>query len=171
MNDSRNFVSLDLDRVKGIVRDRLNVEPYNTGICTEYKGSISVFNDRILEITRNNDFYALVPHSYSKNDQGRWVYDISNFKIYRITKEYIEMNGITFDASDLSKVTPIKLSTRLLAYCSTEGVKKVEPLEDKFLNAREFACLFLKLPKSGSEWLDSLIVEANDRDQKKRSIF
>jgi hypothetical protein len=162
MNDSKNFVSLDLERVKGIIRDRLNVEPFNTGICTEYKGSITVFNDRILEIARDNDFYALVPSSHTKSNTGKWLYDISNFKIYRINKQYLDMYGITVDpSSDGSKLTSIKLSNKLLVYCSSEGLKNVEDLDDKFLNSREFACLILRIPRSGSNWLDSLIEEAN----------
>ena len=157
--DFKNFVYLDLERIKEIVKDRLKVEPYNTGVCTEYKGTISIFNDRISNL-KNNNFYALVPKSYTKDDSSKWLYDISDFKIYCITKEYVDMNGIAVDPTDLNKVTSIKLTDKLLVYSSAEGVKQIEDLYDKPLNSRELACILLKIPKSGTDWLDALIKES-----------
>lgn len=161
--DFKNLVSLDLERIKEIVKDRLKVEPYNTGVCTEYKGTISIFNDRILNL-KNNNFYALVPRSYAKDSSGKWLYDMSNFKIYCITKEYVDMNGITVDPADSNKVTSIKLNDKLLVYSSVEGVKEIKNLYDQPLNSRQLACILLKIPKSGTDWLDSLIREANSKD-------
>lgn len=166
MISNSNFVSLDLERVKEIIKDRLKLksEPHNAGVCTEFKNSISIFNDRLANL-KHHDFYALVPSNYTKNESGKWVYDITNFKIYRITKDYIESLGIEFDETDYSKVTSVKLSDKILNYCSVEGLIEVENDGlNNFLNAKEFACLMLKIPKSGNVWLDALIKEANKQD-------
>lgn len=166
MNNNTNYVSLDLERIKEIIRDRLKVEPHNAGVCTEYKNSISIFNDRLLDL-KNNDFYALVPAGYSKNNDGKWVYDMSNFRIYRITKDYVDSSSAIIDYSDLSKVTSIKLSEKLLNYSSREGLKSIETdTSNSFLSSKEFACLMLRMPLSGNQWLDNLINKANERDGK-----
>lgn len=158
-----NFVSLDLERIREIIKDRLKIEVYNAGVCTEYKGTITIFNDRISSI-KNNNFYALVPKAYSKDENGKWVYDMSDFKIYCITKEYLDMNNVSLVPEDLNKVTQVKLSEKLLVYSSVDGIKKIENLYDKPLNSRELACILLKIPKSGTNWIDSLIEEANSKD-------
>lgn len=166
MNNSKNFVSLDIDRVKEIIKDRVKLksEPHNCGICTNYKNTINVFNDRLAAL-KTNDFYALVPQGYAKNESGKWVYDMSNFKIYCVTKDYIESLDIEIDYNNYSDVTQIKLSDDILSYCSVEG-KKVENKDVSFtsLTAREFACLYLMLPKSGNVWLDALIRESINKD-------
>lgn len=163
-----NYINLDLERVREIIKDRLKIEPINAGICTEYKGSISIFNDRLTAL-KNNNFYALVPKGYSKDSSGKWVYDISDFKIYGITKEYVILNGIDINNLEYGKATVIKLHDDLVIYSSSEGLKdNLHESSSKFLTGVEFACLYLRIPTSGTDWLDNLIKQANIRDEKEK---
>lgn len=65
---SGNFVHLPLEVVREYVKERLNVEPVNVGVCTIRNNTISIFNDRLLA-TEQNPFYALVPKDYKKDEK------------------------------------------------------------------------------------------------------
>lgn len=156
---SGNFVHLPLEVVREYVKERLNVEPVNVGVCTIRNNTISIFNDRLLA-TEQNPFYALVPKDYKKDENiGKYVYDIGYFNIYKIDKEYI--NFLDIDVKFLPEShTYIKVSDKQIVYSTGKGVVEAVSEYDRELNARETVCVMLRVPKSGTAWIDTLIKEA-----------
>lgn len=155
MKDNFNFISLPPDKIKEIIKDILDITTNNVAVCTLYKGTITLFTDR-LKYTSNEPIYILVPNDYKKNEDGPgWLYDISRFKIYRMDKDYIKSIGV--DPEDLTDDrTKFTLDDELLIYTSKEGL----PKQATEFTLREQACLTLKVPNSGTFWIDELIRES-----------
>lgn len=147
-----NYVGLNADRVREIIKEMLDVETKNVAVCTNFKNSITIFNDR-LKATSVEPLYCLVPNDYKRDDSDTsWLYDISKFKIYEITSSYLENKG--YDVNNLlDNRTRLPIDRNLLVYTSSGSIPKIK---DKF-TLKEKACLYLKYPNSGTEWLDDLI--------------
>lgn len=150
-----NFTTLPSDKIREVVKDMVGVETSNVAVCTLYKGTVTIFNDR-LRATSHEPVYFIVPNDYKKNEQGSgWVYDISKFQIYKLTRDNLTDKGYDPDFLPDDK-TKIVLDDSWLVYSSKNGL----PKEATEFTLREQACLLLKIPSSGTLWLDNLIKES-----------
>jgi hypothetical protein len=155
MSDNFNFQSLGTDKLKEVIRDYLEIESNNVAVCTNYKNTVTIFNDR-LRATATEPVYFIVPNDYKKNENGPgWLYDMSRFKIYKLNNEYLKKKG--FDPEFLpDEKTKLPLDEELLIYTSKSGTPKVATE----FTLKEQACLYLRVPLSGTPWLDNLIKES-----------
>lgn len=155
MSNDFNFQSLPSDKIKEVIRDYLEIDSNNVAVCTAFKGTVTLFNDR-LRATAHEPVYFVVPNDYKRNETGvGWVYDMGKFKIYKITNEYLKSKGYDPDFLPDDK-TKLTLDEDLLVYTSKNGV----PKDATEFTLKEQACLYLRVPLSGTPWLDNLIKES-----------
>lgn len=156
---------IKIEDVRKIVCDRLNVNTSNISLCAKMgKGSIKVFVSFARRTITGEDFYAFVPKEAVRHDQGDWEYDISSFKIYKITKNNLIDLGFSehiISVMDVKGMLTITLDDSFIVYDSNEGnVVETSTSKTEF-SLREQACLYLNLPESGTKWLDELIIKKN----------
>ena len=160
-----SFEKVKIEDIRKIVQDRLNTNGTNISLCAKMgKGTIKVFNSFISRAYNDEPLLAFVPKEALRHSQGDWGYDISSFKIYKITKEFLNDQGLskdTLDICDSKAMITIPLDSEMIIYDSNQGVVVAESLEKTEFSLREKACLYLNLPESGTKWLDELIVKKN----------
>lgn len=160
-----SFEKVEIGDIRKIVQDRLNTSTTNISLCAKMgKGTIKVYNSFISRACGDEPLYAFVPKEAIRHAQGDWEYNISSFKIYKITKEFLNDQGISkeiLDISDSRAMITIPLDAEMIVYDSNQGAVVAESLEKTEFSLREKACLYLNLPESGTKWLDDLIVKKN----------
>lgn len=157
---------LELSEVKRMVCDRLDIQTSNISLNARMsKNQIKVFANLLKNVLNNQPLYCFVPKESTKIKDGVWEYDISSFKIYQITKEALD--NINFDVERLKQCEngerlDVFLDNSLVIYDSNKGVSVIDDgTTERKLTAKEYACLILELPESGTRWLDQLIVKKN----------
>ncbi len=159
------FEKVDIKNIRQMVCDRLEIDTTNISLCAKMgKGVIKVFNSFVGRIMKGEPLYAFVPKEAVRHDQGDWQYDITSFKIYKITKEYLSLQGydsFIIDTLDSKAMLTIPLSDDCIVYDSKEGSVVEASVSKTEFTLREKACLYLSLPESGTKWLDELIIKKN----------
>jgi hypothetical protein len=151
--------------IKKIVCDRLELETSNVSLNARMgKNMIKIQNFFFKNILNGDPLYCLVPKESTRISDGVWEYDMSSFKIYKISREALEDSNFDKDliGVDSKTTTSIYLTNDLLVYDSDKGVKEIDNgTSERKLTTREYACLLLELPDSGTKWLDDLIIKKN----------
>lgn len=146
-----------------IIKDRIDIIAENVSLNVKYSNNtIYIFNNKIDDLLNNNrTLYILIPGNARKNEEdGSWEYDISSFKIHAINKDFF-ISKYHVDELEVHNynTTCIALNNDTLIYSSDVGISEQIDMERSF-NLREQACLMLQVPKSGTPWLDNLIIES-----------
>ena len=159
------FEKVNIVDIRQMVCDRLEINTTNISLCARMgKGTIKVFNSFVGRVMKGEPLYTFVPKEAVRHDQGDWQYDISSFKIYKITKEYLSSQGFDsdiMDTLDSKAMLTINLSDDCISYDSKEGSVVEASASKTEFTLREKACLYLSLPESGTKWLDELIIKKN----------
>ena len=117
-----------------IINDRLSIETKNTTLCSRFgKNELSIPN-------------------------SSWVHDMVNFKIYMIERK--DVPTLDIDNMIFSERTRIEINESFLVYDSSRGDVK-EITSNHSLTTRERVCIDLRIPESGTEWIDGLIRKSN----------
>jgi hypothetical protein len=161
-----NLKKVDIKDIRNIVCDRLEIETTNISLCARMgRGVIKVFNSFLRRAYNDEPLYAFVPKEATRHGVGDWEYDISSFKIYKISKKYLNSEGFTdsdINITDSKAMLTIRLDDECIVYDSSAGVKvEITGDEKTEFTLKEKACLFLNLPESGTKWLDELIIKKN----------
>jgi len=160
-----SFEKVKIEDIRKIVQDRLDTTSTNISLCAKMgKGMIKVFNSFATRVYNDDPLYAFVPKEAVRHSQGDWEYDMSSFKIYKITKEFLNSQGVVkemLDTGDTRAMVSIGLDSELVVYDSNQGSVVAESLERSEFSLKEKACLYLSLPESGTKWLDDLIIKKN----------
>lgn len=160
-----SFEKVKIEDIRKIVQDRLDTTSTNISLCAKMgKGMIKVFNSFATRVYSDDPLYAFVPKEAVRHSQGDWEYDISSFKIYKITKEFLNSQGVVkemLETGDTRAMVSIGLDPELVVYDSSQGAVIADPTEKTSFSLREKACLYLSLPESGTKWLDELIIKKN----------
>lgn len=142
-----------------MIKEAINVDSKNTIACARMgKDLISVFNSSITK-TLEEPMYVLVPIKTEKQDNGKWLHNISSYKIYKITKEYLENQGIDFNFLPADR-TRLNISEDVCVYNSEKSSEGTIIL-NRELSLKEHVCIMLKVPESGTDWIDALIRKSN----------
>lgn len=142
-----------------MIKEAINVDSKNTITCARMgKDLISVFNSAITK-TLEEPMYVLVPIKTEKQDNGKWLHNISSYKIYKITKEYLENQGIDFNFLPADR-TRLNISEDVCVYNSEKSSEGTIIL-NRELSLKEHVCIMLKVPESGTDWIDALIRKSN----------
>jgi hypothetical protein len=147
---------IEKTELRSLVQDRLNnTNITNVAVCLSQKGIISVFKDMVERVHQGDDLYVLIPDKSSKNAEGKWMHDLINFKLYKFDKSSLTRY---LGDKELEDKVHLNLSTAHLIYDSTKGEIAKKDVE---LTTYEKVCLELRLPESGLDWLDNLIIQHN----------
>lgn len=152
------------------MHDRLNDNSLSVTLCAKMgKNTIKIQSYYIKNITEKNPLYIFIPKESKKYEVGHWEYDISSFKIYKLTHYYIIENNLLSYIEDNtvlnnSLLVSLNLDELILVYNSDTGLITVPQDQPQEFSLREKACLYLKLPESGTKWLDDLIIKKNKQD-------
>jgi len=159
------FEKVNIVDIRQMVCDRLEITTTNISLCAKMgKGTIKVFNSFVSRIMKGEPLYAFVPKEAIRHGQGDWEYDITSFKIYKITKDYLSSQGyddFIINMSDSKAILTIPLSDDCIVYDSKEGSVVEASTSRTEFTLKEKACLYLNLPESGTKWLDELIEKKN----------
>jgi len=158
-----NLVELTYQDANRIIKESINIDSKNVLASARMgKDTISVFNSAILK-TDEEPIYALVPYKTEKQTNGKWLHNMSNYKIYKITREYLVKQSIDFNFLPTDR-TRLLLSEDICIYNTEEINRKEEDdtiIINRELSLKENVCIMLKVPESGTEWIDALIRKSN----------
>lgn len=141
-----------------IINDRLSIETKNTTLCSRFgKNELSIPNSGLMKL-KTSPLYILVPNTSKNEGNGSWVHDMVNFKIYMIERK--DVPTLDIDNMIFSERTRIEINESFLVYDSSRGDVK-EITSNHSLTTRERVCIDLRIPESGTEWIDGLIRKSN----------
>jgi hypothetical protein len=155
---------------RDIIRDRLGIKSDNFSCTTAARMGIDtykLFPSLIRECLNGIDLFLLVPNESKSQLKGEpWLHDMSSFKILKLTKDRLHDLGIVSGNTEAEKIT-VRLDNSYAVYTSDEGVNsEVDTKTKKEFTLREQACLMLRIPESGTTWLDELIAKRNRIDNR-----
>lgn len=156
-NIKPGFFILKTQETKKYIKDRLDIDSPNCSVCILHKptNTIKVFGNRLLAI-ESDPLYIVVPQNHDVVN-GSYYYDMNGFFIYKIDKDHLDQLNVVVD--DPSTKYTIKINDQSIVYTTKTGLINEDQSFDynRKLNAREYACVLLKVPNSGTIWLDDLI--------------
>ncbi len=157
------------DELIELIKDRTNKIATNVSINMIYgKSSVYLFSNKIKDIiVNNNPLFIIIPKDSKKSENNKWEHDLSSFQIHSIdTNTLLDQNIDITNTEIYSNTTEsikINISNNSLIYSSENGITDNINLERNF-NLKEKACLYLRIPESGTPWLDNLIKKSLEWD-------
>lgn len=158
------------DSIKRI-GELLGKDIFNGNTRLIFDGTVGLFDS---EMDAGSDFYFIPviktsPVIYYHNREEVWKLPLSKINAHKAdpNAEVLEQptfKKYIFPLTDAECIYPVSTSQPLYAPQAFEEVK------DGF-TARERACIDLRVPESGSKWLDDLIIKSRQLDTDFRMIF
>lgn len=169
------MVPLKKSDVKQIIAEKLTVplsSVSNVALAIDTKRSedivISVFNDAIKR-AMTSGLYVLLCSNFTHSTE--WLYDIETSVAFYIPPDFF--NSIVLSSNSKTEITVTQFAHKTDVIDSTEeevfeyedivienaDLKDAYDMDRSFnkLSKREYVCILLKVPESGTPWIDSLI--------------
>lgn len=161
----KKFVKLDTKDIKNTVSLNTGVMPDSVGLSLKRNdGTIRVYKN-ILDKKGIKEHYILVSAEYNRDKKE---YDIGNMEIYKVTSD-IDLEFLESAENDQKYCVPINHTSVSLVYPNNNIEKKAIMDKEELSNGltiREEVCIRLKVPESGTTWIDELIKKSLTNGKK-----
>lgn len=132
----------DKDELKSFIEKRIKDKVNRAYVTLLQNGTFKLYKNQI-----HKDVYVLLVNSISKDKDDNWDYNLNNYRIIKLNNvKYQDYKEIENDLYLIDKGYTVVMDTDDNPDSNYNNFTK-----------REIACILLKVPESGSLWLDNLI--------------
>lgn len=132
----------DKDALRSFIEKRVKDKVNRAYVTLLQNGTFKLYKNQI-----HKDVYVLLVNSISKDKDDNWDYNLNNYRIIKLNNvKYQDYEEIENDLYLIDKGYTIVMDTDDNPDSNYNNFTK-----------REIACILLKVPESGSLWLDNLI--------------
>lgn len=132
----------DKDELRSFIEKRVKDKVNRAYVTLLQNGTFKLYKNQI-----HKDVYVLLVNSISKDKDDNWDYNLNNYRIIKLNNvKYQDYEEIENDLYLIDKGYTVVMDTDDNPDSNYNNFTK-----------REIACILLKVPESGSLWLDNLI--------------
>lgn len=132
----------DKDELRSFIEKRVKDKVNRAYVTLLQNGTFKLYKNQI-----HKDVYVLLVNSISKDKNDNWDYNLNNYRIIKLNNvKYQDYEEIENDLYLIDKGYTVVMDTDDNPDSNYNNFTK-----------REIACILLKVPESGSLWLDNLI--------------